>query len=137
MSEMYFKFDREKNGIKVSEPFNRVITPIMTSDLTDRKIDFSVHMTEWDEGMKVDLHSHCDATEVMYCLEGDGIAMLEDKEYKFKPDSMICALPGMKHQIINTGKGVLKVLCMFSPPVSGKDLKDRAEKSIEEYRKGL
>ena len=54
---MFFKYDA-KNGIKVPEPFNRVITPIMTTDTASDPIDFSIHMTEWAPGAKVDNHMH-------------------------------------------------------------------------------
>ena len=43
---MFFTYDA-KNGIKVPEPFNRVMTPIMTTDTASDPIDFSIHMTEW------------------------------------------------------------------------------------------
>ena len=128
---MFFRYD-EKNSIKVPSPFNRTMTPIMTTDLIDRDIDFSVHMTEWDPGARVDNHSHPDATEMMFCISGEGIASVDGVEYPFKPDSMIIAFPGMLHQIINTGSETLKVLCVFSPPISGKGLKERADKAVEE-----
>jgi mannose-6-phosphate isomerase-like protein (cupin superfamily) len=130
---MYFAYD-EKNGIPVPFPFNRVMTPIMTTDQTDKPIDFSVHMTEWEIGAKVDEHIHEDSTEVMYCISGEGKASVDGVEYDFVPDSMIAALPGMKHQITNTGKEKLRVLCIFSPAISGEGLRSRAEKAVAEYR---
>lgn len=133
---MYFRYEKE-NRIVVPSPFNRIITPIMTSDKTDKDIDFSVHMTEWESGAKVDEHLHETATEVMYCISGRGVAVVDGVEYDFIPDSMITALPMMKHQIINTGDESLKVLCIFSPAVSGKDLKNRAESAVKEYNDSL
>ena len=38
---MYFKYD-EKNGIKVPHPFNRVMTPMMTTDTTNDSIQDTV-----------------------------------------------------------------------------------------------
>ncbi len=133
---MFFKYDK-KNGINVPSPFNRTMTPIMTTDQISQPIDFSVHMTEWAPKAKVDEHVHSDATEVMYCLSGKGKATVDGIEYTLEPDSMITALPGMKHQIINTGNKTLRVLCIFSPAVSGNELKQRAEKAVEEYKEKL
>lgn len=130
---MYCVFDREKNGIPVPFPFNRVMTPIMTAEMVDHPIDFSVHMTEWEPGAEVDLHIHPDSTEVMYCLSGHGVASVDGVEYDFVPDSMISAFPGHKHQIKNTGTESLKVLCIFSPPVTGEGLRSRAQKAVDEY----
>ena len=131
---MFFKYDA-KNGIKVPEPFNRVITPIMTTDTASDPIDFSIHMTEWAPGAKVDNHMHQDSTEAMFCLSGHGKASINDEEFDFEPMTMICALPGDMHQIINTGDELLKVLCIFSPAVSGEDLSNRARNAVEAYKK--
>lgn len=130
---MYLKYD-EKNAIKVPSPFNRKMTPIMTTDIEKRPIDFSIHMTEWEEGAEVDEHKHDDATEAMYCLSGSGKASINGVWYDFVPDSMICALPGEMHQIRNTGKGVLRALCIFSPAVSGEGLRKRAEDAVAAFK---
>ena len=131
---MYFKYD-EKNSIKVPYPFSRAMTPIMTTDFEKRHIDFSVHMTEWEPGAEVDEHLHEDSTEAMYCISGHGVASINGEEFDFVPDSMICALPGELHQIKNTGNEKLKVLCIFSPAISGKGLKKRADAAVEAYLK--
>ena len=85
---MFFKYDA-KNGIKVPEPFNRVITPIMITDTASDPIDFSPHMTEWAPGAKVDNHMHQDSTEAMFCLSGHGKASINDEEFDFEPMTMI------------------------------------------------
>lgn len=132
---MYFKFDRIANGINVPSPFNRIITPIMTADMVDFPTDFSVHMTEWDLGAEVDNHVHPYATEVMYCLSGHGVGIVDGVEYDLVPNSMISAFPGHSHQIKNTGTEILQVLCIFSPPVTGKDLQSRAQKAVDFHGK--
>ncbi len=130
---MYFIYD-EKNGIKVPEPFNRVMTPMMTTDTADRPIDFSIHMTEWAPGAKVDEHIHESATEAMFCISGHGVASVNGEEFDFTPLSMIAALPGEMHQIINTGTETLRVLCVFSPAVSGEGLKKRADDAVAKWK---
>ena len=60
---MYYTYD-PKNSIRIPAPFNRAITPIFMGD--DDKITdcaFSVHMTEWDPGCTIDVHSHDTQTE--------------------------------------------------------------------------
>ena len=42
---MFFKYDA-KREIKVPEPFNRVMTPIMTTNTASDPRDFSIHITE-------------------------------------------------------------------------------------------
>lgn len=105
----------------------------MTTDQTDEPIDFSIHYTEWEPGAEIDTHQHPNATEVMFCVQGHGLASVDGKEFDFVPESMICALPGHDHKIRNTGTETLRVLCVFSPPISGNALKERAEKAVNDY----
>lgn len=132
---MYYTYD-PKNSIRIPAPFNRAITPIFMGD--DDKITdcaFSVHMTEWDPGCTIDVHSHDTQTEAMYCISGTGVAMVDGVEYPFVPDSMIVAPPKVMHQITNTGTENLKVLCIFSSPNTAKGLRDRAMATVEEALK--
>ena len=128
---MYYQYSTDKN-INVPEPFQRIITPLfMADDKVIRESNFSVHITEWDPGGKVDLHIHEDSMEAMYCMAGHGEVIINDERKPFDPDTMIVAPPGINHSIINTGTERLRVLCIFSPPVTGKDLRDRAYAAIE------
>ena len=132
---MYFKYDKEKE-ISVPYPYSRVMTPYMTTDTASGEIPFSIHMAQWEPGAEVDEHSHEDATEAMYCLSGNGKASIGDEVFDLVPDSMICALPGELHQIRNTGRGILRVLCVFSPAVSSSGLKKRADAAVAAYQAG-
>ena len=128
---MYYEYSEDKN-INVPEPFKRIITPLfMADDPVITGTAFSVHITEWDPGGQVDLHTHADATEAMYCMTGTGEVIINDEVKPFKPDTMIVAPPGINHMIRNTGNERLRVLCIFSPPVTGEDLRNRALKTVE------
>ena len=55
---MYCCYDRKKT-IAVPEPFKRYITPIFMKDNGEiQDSGFSIHLTEWEPGCKVDYHSH-------------------------------------------------------------------------------
>ncbi|MDF2524514.1 MAG: Cupin 2, conserved barrel domain protein [Clostridiales bacterium] len=129
---MYYTYDA-KNSISVPSPYKRYITPIFMGD--DKEIsetNFSVHMTEWEPGCKIDMHMHPSGMEAMYCISGKGIASVNGKSYEFIPGSMIVAPPTVEHQIVNTGDEMLRVFCVFSPPVTGKSLRERALEAINE-----
>jgi quercetin dioxygenase-like cupin family protein len=130
---MYFKYD-EKNGIHVPEPFKRVMTPLMTSDLVDRELPFSVHFTEWEPGRRIDSHSHPDAMEAMYCLSGNAHAKIDGEWVEFVPGTMIVADKNEEHCIVNDGDELLRVFCIFSPPVSGEGLRKRAMAAVKEAK---
>ncbi|MGE4284360.1 MAG: cupin domain-containing protein [Clostridia bacterium] len=126
---MYFNY-KDSKSIKVPHPFSRIITPIFMGDTSEYSTNFSVHITEWEPGCRIDLHSHPTGMEAMYLMSGKGKAFIDGKEYDFVPDSMIVAAPGAKHCIENTGNEVLRVLCVFSPPVTAKGLEERAIQAI-------
>ncbi len=129
---MFFEYD-ENNGIQVPAPFNRVMTPFMTTDTTSHTLPFSVHMTEWEPGCQVDPHLHENAMEAMYFLSGTARAMVNDEWYDCRPHSMIVADKMEPHCIINTGSEKLRVLCIFSPAVSAEDLRSRAMEAVKKY----
>ena len=129
---MYYNYDTSES-IQIPAPFGRTITPMfMDDDPQITETNFSVHMTEWEPGCQVDNHTHADSMEAMYCISGTGIAQVNGTEYPFAPGATIGAPPHVTHQITNTGTELLRVLCIFSPACTGKDLKDRAMKTIEE-----
>ena len=106
-------------------------TPVfMADDDSIRNCDFSIHLTEWDPGCEIDEHMHPDGFEAMYLISGEGKVYIDGVEHPFVPDSMIVAPPTIVHKIINTGTEKLRVLCVFSPPVTGKSLQRRALEAI-------
>lgn len=128
----YYTYDPAA-GISVPEPFRRTVTPMFMGDDPDiHGVDFSVHMTEWESGCEVDLHAHDDATEAMYCVSGSGVAYTDGECHPFGPGCMIVAPPGVTHRIRNTGTELLRVLCVFSPPVTARSLRDRAFAAVAE-----
>jgi len=131
---MFFAYDKKKS-INVNFPFKRIMTPYMMPDTASCPIDFSTHMTEWEPGGQVDEHFHANGMEVMYCLSGCGTASVNDNVFNLTENTMIAAAPGEKHCIKNTGSTTLRVLCIFSPPVTADELRKRAESAINKYQK--
>lgn len=127
---MYYKYNTQQS-IEVPKPFHRIITPIFMGE-NDESITagFSVHMTEWPIDGKVDMHSHEESTEVMFCIAGRGKCICDGIEYDFIPGSMIAATPGIMHQIINTGNEILRAVCIFSPPNTAENLSKRASDAL-------
>ena len=127
---MIFRYD-EDNGIPVPPPFARVMTPLMTTDTAGRDIPFSIHFTEWPAGSRIDLHAHPDAMEAMYCVSGAGRAMADGEWTDFVPGVLLVADKGEDHVIENTGTETLRVFCVFSPPISGESLRQRALAAVQ------
>ena len=133
-SMYYYVYDPAR-GIPAPEPFKRTITPMFMGDDPDvHGVGFSVHFTEWEPGCEVDLHAHADATEAMYCVSGTGVATTNGEEHPFVPGAMIVAPPGVSHSIHNTGEELLRVFCIFSPPVTAQSLRDRAMTTVAQAK---
>lgn len=98
-----------------------------------RKLDFSIHMTEWEPGCRIEPHVHDAHTEAMYCVSGSGVARIDGREYAYRPDTMIVAHPGDRHEIINTGAEKLRVLCVYSPPIDLAFIRERVAVAEREH----
>ena len=132
---MFYKYD-PKNAIPVPEPYKRYMTPIfMGDDETITERNFPIHMTEWEPGCEIDEHSHPAAMEAMYCMSGKGECWINGEHHVFEPGCLMVAPPTISHKIRNTGDEMLRVFCVFSPPITGEGLRQRALEAVEESKK--
>ncbi len=74
--------------------------------------NFAMRMFEVDPGGFTPYHAHSWEHE-NFIVEGEGVLTTEDKDIPFKPGDVIYVEPFMKHNYRNTGKSVLKFLCMI------------------------
>lgn len=69
-----------------------------------------------DPGFKAcPFHNHHINEEMFLVIEGEGTLRFGEKRYQIKKDDIIACPPGcsdVAHQIINTGSGPLKYLCV-------------------------
>lgn len=70
-----------------------------------------------DPGGGAPEHIHTKEQEAMYFYEGNGIATIDGVEYRIEPESVMLAATGVKHSIKNTGKGPLKFVFVYCPPL--------------------
>ena len=128
---MFYQYD-SANTFHVPKPFQRDLTPIFQAgDPAIPNAAFSVSMAEWDEGGSADPHIHEKHMEAMYCIAGKGSAQIGEKIYDLKPDAMVVAPIGVQHQLKNTGKDKLRVICIYSPAITTNEFLDRAIKAVK------
>ncbi len=60
-------------------------------------------------------HHHRRTEEVYYILEGRGRMQIGGETRDVGPGDAIAIPPGAVHQLVNTGDGVLKLLCACAP----------------------
>jgi mannose-6-phosphate isomerase-like protein (cupin superfamily) len=66
-------------------------------------------------------HFHTQTEEIYYILEGTGRMRVGAEERMVGPNDAIAIPPGERHQITNTGTGILRFLCCCAPPYENSD----------------
>jgi len=69
------------------------------------------------------LHKHQRSDEIYHIIAGTGIMILGDKRFTIVAGNTIFIPRGTPHNIENTGRALIKVLCCCSPPYSHDDTK--------------
>jgi len=62
-------------------------------------------------------HVHNGEEEIIYILSGAGEIYFEGEPEKVRPGTCVYIPPGLRHSINNTGKEIIKLVYVFSPPV--------------------
>jgi quercetin dioxygenase-like cupin family protein len=73
--------------------------------------NFAMRLFEMQPGGNSPLHTH-DWEHEVFILEGEGTVVGKEGERKFKPGDAVFIRPNEKHQFKNTGKKLVKFLCL-------------------------
>jgi quercetin dioxygenase-like cupin family protein len=73
--------------------------------------NFAMRLFEMQPGGNSPLHSH-DWEHEVFILEGEGVVVGKEGEKKFKPEDVVFIPPNERHQFKNTGKKLVKFLCL-------------------------
>jgi len=65
--------------------------------------------------------THHKTTQFIRIESGTGTALLNDEKIKLTHNSTLIIPPGIKHNIINTGKDPLKLYSIYTPPEHDRD----------------
>jgi len=112
-------------GVRINEPFGRTVKIILAPDTQEQIKDLSITMGIIDPHSKNDLHTH-KGFELLYIVSGYGKGVVGDTTYDIKPDCLIIASPGVEHCQINESDETMKMYCVWTPAVTGKDVLNRA-----------
>lgn len=72
-------------------------------------------------GQQTALHRHRFSEELYHVTAGIGLMTLGDDQFDIAPGDTIAIPPGTPHQVRNSGKTVLAILCCCSPAYSHDD----------------
>lgn len=74
-------------------------------------------LAEFPTDTQAPAHIHQEE-EIIYILSGNGIVITEEGETPLEPGLAIFIPPGLSHKIRVTGEQPLKLVTLFSPPVT-------------------
>ena len=74
--------------------------------------NFFMRLFEIESKGYTPLHVH-DWEHEVFILEGEGVVVCEDEEKLFRAGDAVLIYPNEKHQFINTGKNLVKLLCLI------------------------
>ncbi|HSX61354.1 MAG TPA: cupin domain-containing protein [Tahibacter sp.] len=69
---------------------------------------------------------HRGADQWLFVVAGTGLAIVDGKRQRLKAGSLVAIERGERHEIRNTGRGLLKTLNFYSPPAYDADGEPRA-----------
>lgn len=95
---------------------NEVLRVFFDQAITGTK-RMSVWVTTFGPGKGPGLHSHPEPVEeLLYVIQGKGRERVGDEVRDVEVGDAIFIPPGVEHEIINTGDGLLSLLVVVSPP---------------------
>jgi quercetin dioxygenase-like cupin family protein len=117
-------------GIRIPAPYERTIKILLTPDTQDLVKDISITMGILAPHSQNDLHTH-EGFEILYIVTGFGKFVVGNETHEIKSDCLLIAPPGTPHRQINESDDTMKMLAVWTPPVLGKDVIDRAMNALK------
>lgn len=75
-------------------------------------------LAEFPAGTLAAAHTHQDEEEILYILSGEGAIITAEKETRLGPGAAVFIPAGLSHRIRADGGEPLKLVTVFSPPVT-------------------
>lgn len=75
-------------------------------------------LAEFPGGTLAAAHTHPTEEEMLYILSGQGAILAGEQELRLEPGVAVYIPPGLPHQIRADGEEALKLVTLFSPPVT-------------------
>jgi quercetin dioxygenase-like cupin family protein len=112
---MILVHERDAETEKIGPPHQRVIRHLAAPWNVGTK-NVWIGTSSIDPGFTSNEHSHADQEEIFYCVSGSGRIKVDGEEARVEAGDLVYIRPGSKHQLINDGKVIFKVLAVVSPP---------------------
>jgi mannose-6-phosphate isomerase-like protein (cupin superfamily) len=103
-------------GYKAPVPHQRELKVLISPSLQEGVEGLAVGMTILAPGKSSSFHSHDGECETWLIVSGEGEVRVGDEREPVGPESVVFLPRNLKHQIINTGQGPLRMFWIYTPP---------------------
>ena len=69
-----------------------------------------------EPGEEIGEETHDDADQILLFVEGDGEAVLDGQPSPVKRDQLVLVPAGTRHNFLNSGPGLLRLVSIYAPP---------------------
>ena len=104
------------------EPHQRELKVLLSPSLQVDVEGLSVGMTILPPGKSSSFHSHDVECETWIIVSGEGEVRVGEERELVGPESVVFLPRNIKHQIINTGQGPLRMFWIYTPPGGEKSI---------------
>jgi mannose-6-phosphate isomerase-like protein (cupin superfamily) len=87
-------------------------------------------------GEEIGLETH-PADQTTFIVSGDAQVVIDGESTKAGPNHMVIVPKGSEHNIVNKGKGELKLFSVYAPPAEPEGAAFKTKEEAEEAEKGL
>jgi len=112
----------EAKSYLMPPPHERELKVLISPSLQEQVERLAVGMTILPPGNCSSFHTHEVDHETWIIVSGQGEARLEDEREAVGPESVVFIPRGVKHQITNTGRKVLRMFWVYTPPGAEKSI---------------
>ena len=88
------------------------------------------------EGEEIGMETH-PADQTTFFVSGEGSAVVDNHSTKVGPNHLIVIPKGAEHNIINKGKGALKLYSVYAPPAEPEGAAFKTKAEAEEAEKSI
>lgn len=119
-------------SVQIPAPYERVIRVLLAPDTQDDVKGMSVsHGVFAPREGKCDYHKH-PGVEMMYIITGKGECHIGDEVFPLEPDTLMVVPPETMHDIRNYSDETMKLVSMWIPAVTSKEIYERAEEAAKQ-----
>ena len=110
----------EKNAHKTKTPYSSDIERKTLDNNNYRQVEYTTPFMQLvlmsiPTGQDIGMETHPKTTQFVRVEDGEGVALMDNKEYHLKDNTAIVIPPNTPHNIISK-KGPLKLYSLYSPP---------------------